>query len=138
MRDEGANASWFLLSLVLFFASPFFAKYGRPVREGLEKCWDDKLNLCLDYDLRADRSLRVRTVAGSWPQRGRRLRLDSSGRVPLQRDVTIIRVGNIVCLSTFIGCRLLAGGVMQLVPQSFVATDASRTSRLHSRVIGPP
>src|SRR5918993_2157287 len=26
MRDEGANASWFLLSLVLFFASPFFAR----------------------------------------------------------------------------------------------------------------
>ena len=26
MRDQGANASWFLLSLVLFFASPFFAR----------------------------------------------------------------------------------------------------------------
>src|ERR671910_2658401 len=26
MRDEGANASWFLLSLVIFFASPFFAR----------------------------------------------------------------------------------------------------------------
>jgi hypothetical protein len=26
MRDEGANASWFLLSLVLFFASPFYAR----------------------------------------------------------------------------------------------------------------
>src|SRR5918994_5310673 len=26
MRDEGANASWFLLSLVLYFASPFFAR----------------------------------------------------------------------------------------------------------------
>jgi len=36
-------------------------------RKGLEKCWDDKLNLCLDYDLRADRSLRVRTVAGFAP-----------------------------------------------------------------------
>jgi hypothetical protein len=33
-------------------------------RKGLEKCWDDKLNLCLDYDLRAERSLRVRAVAG--------------------------------------------------------------------------
>ena len=36
-------------------------------RKGLERCWDDKLNLCLDYDLRADRSLRVRTVAGFAP-----------------------------------------------------------------------
>jgi glucosylglycerate hydrolase len=36
-------------------------------RKGLEKCWDDKLNLCLDYDLRADRSLRVGTVAGFAP-----------------------------------------------------------------------
>jgi hypothetical protein len=36
-------------------------------RKGLEYCWDDKLNLCLDYDLRADRSLRVRTVAGFAP-----------------------------------------------------------------------
>jgi hypothetical protein len=36
-------------------------------RKGLEKCWDDRLNLCLDYDLRADRSLRVRTVAGFAP-----------------------------------------------------------------------
>jgi hypothetical protein len=26
MRDEGANASWFPLSLVLSFASPFFAR----------------------------------------------------------------------------------------------------------------
>src|SRR5215212_1227611 len=26
MRDESANASWFLLSLVLFFAPPFFAR----------------------------------------------------------------------------------------------------------------
>src|SRR5918995_5743582 len=25
MRDEGANVLWFLLSLILFFASPFFA-----------------------------------------------------------------------------------------------------------------
>jgi glucosylglycerate hydrolase len=33
-------------------------------RKGLEKCWDDKLNLCLDYDLRADKPLRARTVAG--------------------------------------------------------------------------
>jgi len=36
-------------------------------RKGLEMCWDDGLNLCLDYDLRADRSLRVRTVAGFAP-----------------------------------------------------------------------
>src|SRR5215203_2791204 len=33
-------------------------------RQGLEKCWDEKLNLCLDYDLRADKPLRARTVAG--------------------------------------------------------------------------
>src|SRR5688500_18963955 len=26
MRDEGANASWLLLSLALFFASPFYAR----------------------------------------------------------------------------------------------------------------
>jgi glucosylglycerate hydrolase len=36
-------------------------------RQGLKECWDEKLNLCLDYDLRADRSLRVRTVAGFAP-----------------------------------------------------------------------
>ena len=33
-------------------------------RKGLEKCWDEKLNLCLDHDLRADKPLRARTVAG--------------------------------------------------------------------------
>jgi glucosylglycerate hydrolase len=33
-------------------------------RQGLEKCWDEKLNLCLDYDLRADKPLRACTVAG--------------------------------------------------------------------------
>jgi glucosylglycerate hydrolase len=33
-------------------------------RQGLKECWDEKLNLCLDYDLRADRPLRARTVAG--------------------------------------------------------------------------
>src|SRR5918912_1340486 len=33
-------------------------------RRGLEKCWDEKLNLCLDYDLRADKPLQARTVAG--------------------------------------------------------------------------
>jgi glycogen debranching enzyme len=36
-------------------------------RQGLEKCWDEKLNLCLDYDLRAGRPLRARTVAGFAP-----------------------------------------------------------------------
>jgi hypothetical protein len=36
-------------------------------RQGLEKCWDEKHNLCLDYDLRADRPLRGRTVAGFAP-----------------------------------------------------------------------
>jgi len=36
-------------------------------RKGLEECWDEKLNLCLDYDLRADKPLRVRTVAGFAP-----------------------------------------------------------------------
>lgn len=36
-------------------------------RRGLEGCWDPGLGLCLDYDLRADRPLRVRTVAGFAP-----------------------------------------------------------------------
>ena len=36
-------------------------------RRGLEACWDDDLKLCLDYDLRADKPLRVRTVAGFAP-----------------------------------------------------------------------
>ena len=36
-------------------------------RRGLEGCWDPELGLCLDYDLRADRPLRVRTVAGFAP-----------------------------------------------------------------------
>jgi glycogen debranching enzyme len=36
-------------------------------RRGLEACWDEDLKLCLDYDLRADRPLRVRTVAGFAP-----------------------------------------------------------------------
>ena len=36
-------------------------------RRGLEACWDVDLNLCLDYDLRADKLLRVRTVAGFAP-----------------------------------------------------------------------
>jgi hypothetical protein len=36
-------------------------------RQGLEKCWDEKLNLCLDYDLRTDKPLRARTVAGFAP-----------------------------------------------------------------------
>jgi hypothetical protein len=39
---------------------------------------------------------------------------------PLQRDVTTPRVGSIVCLSTFIGCWLLASGAMQLVGQRLV------------------
>ncbi len=36
-------------------------------RRGLEGCWDPELGLCLDYDLRADKPLRVRTVAGFAP-----------------------------------------------------------------------
>ncbi|HET7478418.1 MAG TPA: trehalase family glycosidase [Rubrobacteraceae bacterium] len=36
-------------------------------RRGLDACWDEDLGLCLDYDLRADRPLRVRTVAGLAP-----------------------------------------------------------------------
>ncbi|MDP8973266.1 MAG: hypothetical protein M3N45_08850 [Actinomycetota bacterium] len=36
-------------------------------RRALEGCWDSELGLCLDYDLRADSSLRVRTVAGFAP-----------------------------------------------------------------------
>jgi glycogen debranching enzyme len=34
---------------------------------GLDERWDPDLKLCLDYDLRADRPLRVRTVAGFAP-----------------------------------------------------------------------
>ncbi len=36
-------------------------------RRGLEGCWDSELGLCLDYNLRADKPLRVRTVAGFAP-----------------------------------------------------------------------
>nr|MDQ3317782.1 glycogen debranching protein [Actinomycetota bacterium] len=36
-------------------------------RRGLEGCWDREFGLCLDYDLRADRPLRARTVAGFAP-----------------------------------------------------------------------
>src|SRR5919112_1752428 len=36
-------------------------------RESLEERWDPDLKLCLDYDLRAQRSARVRTVAGFAP-----------------------------------------------------------------------
>jgi hypothetical protein len=36
-------------------------------RQGLEGCWDAEFGSCLDYDLRADRPLRVRTVAGFAP-----------------------------------------------------------------------
>jgi hypothetical protein len=36
-------------------------------RKGLKECWDEKLGLCLDYDLRADKPLRARTVAGFAP-----------------------------------------------------------------------
>jgi hypothetical protein len=36
-------------------------------RQGLEECWDETLDLCLDYDLRAGRPLRTRTVAGFAP-----------------------------------------------------------------------
>ncbi len=36
-------------------------------RQGLEVCWDAELKLCLDYDLRAEKPVRVRTVAGFAP-----------------------------------------------------------------------
>ena len=36
-------------------------------RRGLTVCWDEDFKLCLDYDLRAARPLRVRTVAGFAP-----------------------------------------------------------------------
>jgi hypothetical protein len=36
-------------------------------RQGLEDCWDPELNLCVDYDLRAEEPLRVRTIAGFAP-----------------------------------------------------------------------
>jgi glucosylglycerate hydrolase len=36
-------------------------------RWGLAACWDEDLKLCLDYDLRADKPLRSRTVAGFAP-----------------------------------------------------------------------
>ncbi len=36
-------------------------------RLGLDACWNEDLRLCLDYDLRADRPLRGRTVAGFAP-----------------------------------------------------------------------
>jgi len=36
-------------------------------RRGLEGCWDRELGLCLDYDLRAEEPIRVRTVAGFAP-----------------------------------------------------------------------
>jgi glycogen debranching enzyme len=36
-------------------------------RRGLERCWDPELRLCLDYDLRAAKPLRSRTVAGFAP-----------------------------------------------------------------------
>jgi glucosylglycerate hydrolase len=36
-------------------------------RRGLDSCWDPKLRLCLDYDLRAAKPLRSRTVAGFAP-----------------------------------------------------------------------
>lgn len=36
-------------------------------RRGLDERWDPDLKLCLDYDLRAGKSLRVRTVAGFAP-----------------------------------------------------------------------
>ena len=36
-------------------------------RRGIDERWDSDLKLCLDYDLRAGKSLRVRTVAGFAP-----------------------------------------------------------------------
>ena len=36
-------------------------------RRGLKACWDPDFSLCFDHDLRADKPLRVRTVAGFAP-----------------------------------------------------------------------
>ena len=36
-------------------------------RRGLDERWDEALGLCLDYDIRIDRPIRVRTVAGFAP-----------------------------------------------------------------------
>lgn len=36
-------------------------------RAGLDGCWDEKLGLCLDHDIRRDAPLRVRTSAGFAP-----------------------------------------------------------------------
>ncbi len=36
-------------------------------RQGLDECWDTELGLCLDYDLRAGKPLRARTIAGFAP-----------------------------------------------------------------------
>jgi glycogen debranching enzyme len=43
-------------------------------RRGLQNCWDAGLQLCLDYDLRAAKPLRSRTVAGFAPLVARGLR----------------------------------------------------------------
>lgn len=41
--------------------------WSRRGRQGLEERWDERFNLCLDYDLRAGSSLRTPTVAGFAP-----------------------------------------------------------------------
>jgi glucosylglycerate hydrolase len=45
----------------------FIAEWIERGRRGLDACWDEDLKLCLDYDLRAARPLRARTVAGLAP-----------------------------------------------------------------------
>jgi hypothetical protein len=109
--------------------------------------------LACEYAVRY-RARRSRTTFGGDPGRQRgRLRLDSSCRVPLQRNVSTSREG----ATLFLRCRLLASGAMQLVSQRLVVTEASSTSRLRvwstggwvgslppsaadmrSRAIGPP
>jgi len=36
-------------------------------RRGLEDCWEPELDLCLDHDLRVDKPLHARTIAGFAP-----------------------------------------------------------------------
>jgi glycogen debranching enzyme len=43
------------------------AEWSARGRRALEGCWDYEVGLCLDYDLRADRALRARTIAGFAP-----------------------------------------------------------------------
>jgi hypothetical protein len=45
----------------------FIRSWMKRGREGLDKQWDEELELCLDYDLRAEEPARVRTIAGFAP-----------------------------------------------------------------------